>query len=183
MKKRKFVLAANVMAAVLMLTGCEWSATIRKKVGQPAEGEITIRGGGRSSVLKNMGLVSAAISATDIYIETAGTDFNLNSVGNVAITLSDDAGNLLASSTFPWVKSGTKLVFKNPETVQSWLNSYPSAVGVNTKINYGNTPIDGADHVISSAVMYQGERRASSSITVPAECWSRFRTRVACASM
>ncbi|WP_146098029.1 hypothetical protein [Xanthomonas arboricola] len=140
MLKRKFVLAANVMAAVLMLTGCEWSATIRKKVGQPAEGEITIRGSGRSSVLKNMGLVSAAISATDIYIETAGTDFNLNSVGNVAITLSDDAGNLLASSTFPWVKSGTKLVFQNPETVQSWLNSYPSAVGVNTTINYGNTP-------------------------------------------
>lgn len=183
MQKRKLVLFTNSVAVIIMLTGCQWSATVRKRVGQPAEAEITISGGGRSSVLQNMGLVSAAISATDIYIETAGTDFNLNSVGNVAITLSDGAGNFVASSTFPWVRSGTKLLFQNPETVQSWLNSYPSAAGVNTKINYGNTPVDGADHVISSAVIYQGEKRASSSITVPAECWSRFRTRVACASM
>lgn len=37
MQKRKIVLVANAAAVILMLTGCQWSATIRKKVGQPAE--------------------------------------------------------------------------------------------------------------------------------------------------
>lgn len=167
---------AILVGAVALLTGCEWHATVKKKVGQPAEGEIGVKG--TFPALRNSTL--ATISATDLYIDTTGTDFALSMSGIAAITVSDSEGTIIAAKSFAWIRSGAKLVFQDPLAVQIWLNQYSSAAGVGVKLTYGNTPADGSDHVMTTAVVYQGIQQASQTVTFPAECITRYHTRSLC---
>lgn len=176
MKSVKVMSLAAMTAALLMLTACSWTAKVSKKAGQPVEGEISASG---EFLVPHMRAVSA-ISASDLYIDTTGTDFALASSGNVALTLTDGGGGVIAAHAFPWIKSGTRLVFQNPAAVQNWLNQYPAAAAVGAKLSYGNTPADGSDHVLTTAVVYQGKVQASVTRTFAAECMTRYHTRQLC---
>lgn len=176
MKIGKTLGLAALAGAVVLLAGCEWHATVSKKVGQPIEGEIGVKG--TFPALRNSTL--ATISATDLYIDTTGTDFALSTSGMAALTVSDSGGSIIAAKSFAWVRSGTKLVFQDPIAVQIWLNQYSSAAGVDVKLTYGNTPADGSDHLMTTAVVYQGTRQASQTVTFAAECTTRYHTRSLC---
>lgn len=163
-------------ACLLMLTACSWTAKISKKAGQPVEGEISASGDFFAPRLH----AGSAISASDLYIDTSGTDFSLAYSGNVALTLTDAAGGVIAARAFQWVRSGRDLVFQDPSAVQGWLNQYPSAASVGAKLSYGNTPADGVDHVMTTAVVYQGRVQAAVTQTFAAECMTRYHTRGPC---
>lgn len=166
--------------AILVLAACSWTAKVTKKVGQPAEGEISVSGTFPAPALLPRMRAVSTITASDLYISTSGTDFALSTSGNVALTLTNSNGGVIAASVFPWIKSGVNLVFQNPAAVQSWLNQYPTAASVDAKLTYGNTPADGADHVMTTAVVYQGNVQASATRTFAAECTTPYHTRELC---
>jgi hypothetical protein len=180
MELRKALGFVALAGAMLALTGCDWTTSLKKQAGKPIEGEISVKGTWPPPALRSMALTTSAISAADLYIETAGTDFALATAGNAALTVSDDSGAILASSSFPWVRSGTKLIFQNPAAIQNWLYQYPSAAGIGAKLSYGSTPVDGNDHFMNTALVYQGVRRASTSATFSAECVTPYHTREIC---
>ena len=162
------------------MTGCGWNVGVKKTMGKPVEIDAGISGQFPAAI-KAMAMRGAAVTADTLYIDTSGTDFALSTSGNVAITLTDSSGGVIGSSTFPWIKSGTRLVFSDPTSVQNWLNQYPSAANASAHLVVGNTPVDGQDHVISSAIVYQGTTQASQVVTAPAECYSRIHTVMPCA--
>jgi hypothetical protein len=175
------VLSTTALAGgILALAACSWTAKVTKKVGQPAEGEISASGTFPAPALASQMRAVSAITASDLYIDTSGTDFALSNSGNVALTLTNSNGTVVAASVFPWIKSGVNLVFQNPAAVQSWLNQYPTAASVDAKLAYGNTPADGADHVMTTAIVYQGSVQASATSTFAAECMTRYNTRELC---
>ncbi|WP_077444612.1 hypothetical protein [Rhodanobacter sp. C05] len=181
MELRKALGFVALAGAMFALTGCDWSATVKKQVGKPVEGELSVKGAWPPpALMRSVATMKATISAADLYIETAGTDFALATTGNAALTISDSNGAILASSSFPWVRSGTKLTFQNPAAIQSWLNQYPSAAGIGAKLSYGSIPADGNDHFMSTVVVYQGVQQASTSATFSAECMTPYRTREIC---
>lgn len=106
MKIARVIGMVAMVGAVVLLAGCDWSVTVRKKVGQPAEGEITIKGGGSPTL---MSVSRMTISATDIYVDTTGTDFALASSGMASLTVSDSSGTILGANAFAWVKTGSHL--------------------------------------------------------------------------
>jgi hypothetical protein len=176
MKLARFLGMIALACSVMILAGCDWAVSVKKQPGKSVEGEITIKGS--TSLMRSASL--ATISATDLFIDTAGTDFALASSGMAALTVTNGSGSIIASKSFAWAKSGTKLVFQNPAAVQSWLNQYPSAAGVDAHLTYGNTPADGVDHVMTTAVVYQGTTQAAQTRTFPAECVTRYHTRQLC---
>lgn len=161
---------------MVLLAGCDWAVSVKKQPGKSVEGEITIKG----STFSMRSASLATLSATDIYIDTTGTDFSLASSGAVALTVTDGGGSIRAAKSFMWMKSGTRLVFQNPAVVQGWLDQYPSAAGVDARLTYGNTPADGVEHVMAAAVVYRGTTVASQTRTFPAECVTRYNTRQHC---
>jgi hypothetical protein len=178
MKAKRIALLALIVFSTAGIAGCNWSVTGKKTMGKPAEIDVTISG--QFPALKAMGMQTAAVTVNDLYIETAGTDFGLDTSGNVALTLLDSNRAAIAASTFPWAKSGTRLVFVDPTSVQNWLNQYPSAANVSSKLVVGSTPVDGQDHQLTTAVVYQGATQASQTQTFSAECYSRIHTVMLC---
>lgn len=180
MNAKRIALLVLVVFSTAAIAACSWSVTGKKTMGKPAEIDINISGT-FPAALRAMGMQTAAVTVNDLYIETAGTDFGLNTSGNVALTVLDSNGGAIAASTFPWVKSGTRLVFVDPTSVQNWLNQYPSAANVSSKLVVGSTPVDGQDHTLTTAVVYQGTTQASQTQTFAAECYSRIHTVMPCA--
>jgi hypothetical protein len=167
-------------SGILGLAACSWAAKVTKKVGQPAEGEISVSGTFPAPALAPQMRAVSTITASDLYIDTSGTDFALSNSGNVALTLTNSNGDVVAANAFPWIRSGVNLVFQNPAAVQGWLNQYPAAASVDAKLAYGNTPADGADHVMTTAVVYQGNVQASVTRTFAAECTTKYHARELC---
>jgi len=180
MNAKRIVLGALVVIGAAAMTGCGWNATVKKTIGKPAEIDVGISGTFPAAI-RAMAMQTAAVTADTLYIDTTGTDFALSTSGNVAITLTDSGGSVIASSTFPWVKSGTRLVFVDPTSVQNWINQYPSAANVSSHLVVGNSPVDGQDHQLASAVVYQGSVQASQTATLDAQCFSRIHTVMPCA--
>lgn len=183
MRGSRWMMFAASAALCVMLTGCDWSLTVKKTQGKPATAEGKISGKfppPPALVGHDLVAVGQTLSANDLYIDTSGTDFVLDSSGSAAITLLDGSGNLVAAQSFPWVRQGAKIVFSNPAIVQNWLNLHPSAVDVQYKLTMGNTPADGVDHHMSSTVVYAGTPEASASATFAAECVGPAHRRVLC---
>jgi len=180
MNAKRIVFGALVVITAAAMTGCGWSVNVKKTMGKPVEIDAGISGQFPAAI-RAMTMRGAAVTADTLYIDTSGTDFALSASGNVAITLTDSSGNVIASSTFPWIKSGTRLIFSDPTSVQNWLNQYPSAANASSQLVVGSTPVDGQDHVISSAIVYQGSTQASQVATVPAECYGKYNKVMPCA--
>lgn len=167
------------VAALLVMTGCNWSVSVKKKMGQPVEVDGTISGTFPAAV-RAMSMRMVTLSPTTLYIDTTGTDYNLDSSGQIIVSLTNSSGTIIAAKSFAWVRAGYKLEFQDPASVQSWMNQYTEAANASYKINPGNTPVDGVDHVVSTKVVYNGSVQASASATFAAQCYTRYHTVSLC---
>jgi hypothetical protein len=174
------ILAFPMLIAVLcVMAGCTWSVSVKRKAGQPVEVDGTISGNFPAAI-RAMSARLAVISPTTLYIDTTGTDYNLDSTGQITVSLTNSGGTIVAAKSFAWVKAGTKLEFQDPASVQSWMNQYPTAANAAYTLNPGNTPVDGVDHVVSTAVIYNRAVQASASATFAAQCYTRYHTIAPC---
>lgn len=184
-KREKLMSLARVAATAALglvatvLTGCGWFVTVKTTMGQPVEVQATI-GGNWPAARRGPKTTVAAIGASDVYIETAGTDFALSNTGNVVLTLTDEHGAILAASQFAWLKSGSRLVFANPSSVQAWLSQYPGVANIASRMTVGSPPVDGESHVLSTAIVYQGVTQASTVTSIAPDCNPRYDTDQLC---
>lgn len=170
---------ASLGVAVMVLAGCGWTLSAKKTMGQPIEVQATISGDWPAARHRSNTTI-AAIGANDVYIDTAGTDFALSNTGNVVLTLTDARGAILAASHFAWVRSGSRLMFAHPSSVQAWLSQYPAATNVTSRMTVGSPPADGESHVLSTALVYQGTTQASTVFTIDPGCNPGYDTESLC---
>jgi hypothetical protein len=170
---------ALVGVSALALSGCWAKASVSCSIGS-CHPQATIEiGTGSSSggggVINNIerafaSAASLSFDASQAVIDLTGTDYDVGSTGNIAVTLYDANGAVVASQAFPWTRSGNTAVFSNPASVNAWAAQYPSAVTANLGTSAGALPGDGVSHTLAVTAYYQGAKQASAVGSYPAQC-------------
>lgn len=164
-----------LVAAELALSGCAGvSGNISVKCGSGSGCE----GGGSISFPTNLAqarvLANVPIDAAGVLLDTSGSTITYPSTGTVILSLYNASGSVLASKSFPWVLSGTALVFANPAAVNQWESANSNGV---TQVNYQLTPFTAGyaagTNTMSIATTYQGLTLARATSTFSSNTGSR----------
>lgn len=103
MKTSQAIPLLTLTAIAISLSAC--GGTWKAGASASSEGGVEIHGdvsGTWPRSIRPMNAFMAVLSPTDLYIETAGTDFILAKSGAAVVTLKDGAGTILAAQSFSW---------------------------------------------------------------------------------
>lgn len=172
MKSIKFFVP--LLLVIFFLSGCVITTQFTVKCGSngkcSAQGSVTAKGKTNGAIARGAASTALLIDPNSVYIDLAGTNYQLQSSGIVALTLKDASGSDLAMQSFPWVMVGTKAVFQNPAAVQAWAAGYPSAQSISLSIAPGQAPQDGAMHTFAAALYASGTLLGSGTTTFISPC-------------
>ncbi len=153
---RNFVLVAMIAASGLALTGCETTTT---STGTCNGGGSCGAGGGIGWLNGTQAriLSSVPIDAAGVVLDTSGSTIAYPSTGTVTLSLFNASGAVVASKSFPWVRSGAGLIFSSPAAVNQWESANNNGV---SQINYQLAPFTAGflagTNTMSIATTYQG---------------------------
>ncbi|MBS0213063.1 MAG: hypothetical protein JSR26_07795 [Proteobacteria bacterium] len=168
---RKMVCVALVVAGGLALTGCSGvGVRIDGKCGSGSgcdvDGSITIP----TNLVQARMLASIPIDAAGVLLDTTGSTIAYPGSGNVTLALYNASGSVVASKSFPWVKSGAGLIFANPSAVNAWESTNSNGVAsINYTLDPFNAGYPAGTSTMAVTMNYQGLALASmrSTFTSP----------------
>lgn len=172
---KQLVMAGIVGLAVFSLAGCDQPADYEGSIECKTGGECTIKGSvkGRFSIEKST-LAASIIASGGVFdaaqfnMNLAGSTVGVPSAGLVTIRLVDSRNGITqAARVFPWNRTGGTLALAGPDGVNAWIiSSGGSADSLAYELHPFQTSGQAASNVLAVAIRYEGQTRASSSVSM-----------------
>lgn len=166
---KRTVVVTTILVSGLSLSGCVgWTINTKLSCTTNSSGQTSCTGSiGGSKKIEAIGyLINEAASnipdASDYSLDTTGSTIPYPGTGHVTITLkSDAAGSVVAAKTFDWVRTGNVIVLADPDAVNAWVASNPSADDATYTLVPFATQLAVGDNIYALAVRYNDETEAS----------------------
>lgn len=160
---RKAIQLSLLTVAAMSLVAC--NATWRVRAGCESSG-----GGANCKVegeVSGKWIVerSASTDFSNLSIDVSGSTIAFPSYGQLNISLvAEDAGTTLASGTFAWVRSGSRISLVDPAAANAWALPYAEvATRVNFALDDFSTAEASGQNTITASVDVNGVSQASAS--------------------
>lgn len=170
----KRIIAVIFLATIPLMgfscAGVTWKVTGKCKTG----GECEVGGemGGtlpkqKQTLLETIFFAGDTIDAGSFNVDVSESSVSVPNTGNVTVRLVESASNsIVASSNFPWVLNGTRIVLANPTTVNDWAMQYGGTADL---VRYDLSPFQTTQEVgtntLAVAAIYEESVRATDTET------------------
>lgn len=183
---KRFAIGAMVALCVAGLVGCKTTTTIKGEC--EVGGRCTIGGSiifehtsekTGTSMVDAIDAYGVAPDAASFAIDIDGSTVQFPGAGTLVVSLVDSAaGQAVASRRFAWKRSGTRLLFADPDAVNAWALASGADAGA---LRFALDPFDvvespGALQVFDVSAVHAGVVLASSTTTWTADTGSTCRT-------